>query len=150
MKCHNYLSILLLYGREDYSKLGEVRSLIPTSVHVMALSATATATTRAKIIDTLCMDKPHVLSVSPHKKNIVYVVKKKGSMEEVVEILVRGLQNLRMEMPRIIVFCKRYDVHECTISSNITSDIYLLNHLELPISPSLGWWTCIQNVQKGM
>jgi len=41
------------------------------------------------------------------------------------------------------------NVHECTVSSNITSDSYLLNHLELPISPSLGWWTCIQNVQKG-
>ena len=30
------------------------------------------------------------------------------------------------------------NVHECTVSSNITSDIYLLNHLELPTSPSLG------------
>ena len=78
----------------------------------MALTATATATTRAQIIATLCMDKPHVLSVSPHKKNIVYVVKKKSSMEEVVENLARGLKNLRTEMPRIIVFCKRYD--ECS------------------------------------
>ena len=117
MKCHNYLSISLLYDRgssfrEDYSKLGEVQSLIPTSVHVMALTATATATTRAQIVGTLCMDRPHVLSVSPHKKNIMYVVKKNSSMEEVVENLARGLKNLRTEMPRIFVFCKRYD--ECS------------------------------------
>ena len=53
-----------------------------------------------------------VLSVSPHKKNIMYAVKKKSSMKEVVENLVRGLKDLRTEMPRIIVFCKRYD--ECS------------------------------------
>ena len=90
--------------REDYSKLGGVRSLIPTSVHVMALTATATATTRAKIIDTLCMDKPHVLSVSPHKEEYCVCSEKKSSMEEVVEILARGLKNLRTEM--LQNFCK--------------------------------------------
>ena len=131
-------------------KLGEVRSLIPTSVHVMALTATATATTQAQIIGTLCMDKPHVLSVSPQKKNIVYVVKKKRSME-VVENLARGLRNLRTEMPRTIVFCKRYD--ECSRMYCLFK--YYLRDLfteppGAPNSPSLGWWTCTQNIQKGM
>ena len=79
---------------EDYSQLGEVQSLIPTSVHVIALIATAAAPTRAKIIGTLCMDKLHALSVPPHKKNAVYVVKKKSSTEEVIEILARGLKNI--------------------------------------------------------
>ena len=81
------------------------------------------------------MDRPHVLSVSPHKKNIVYVVKKKSSMEEVVENLVRGLKNLRTEMPRIIVFCKRYD--ECSRMYHLFK--YYLRDLftELPGAPNL-------------
>ena len=90
MKLFNNLTVI--YGRgssftEDYSQLGEVQSLIPTSVHVIALIATVAALTRAKIIGTLCMDKPRALSVPPHKKNAVYVVKKKSSTEEVIEIL---------------------------------------------------------------
>ena len=36
--------------REDYSRLCEVRSLIPTDVHVMAMTATATSRTRANIL----------------------------------------------------------------------------------------------------
>ena len=40
------------------------------------------------------MDKPHALSVPPHKKNAVYVVKKKSSTEEVIEILARELKNI--------------------------------------------------------
>ena len=42
------------------------------------------------------------------------------------------------------------NVHKCTVSSNTTWEIYLWNHLEFPISPTSGWWTSMQNVQKGM
>ena len=121
--------------REDYSRLGEVRSLIPTDVHIMALTATATSNTRANIVHTLCMEDSYVLSVSPHKKNVVYVVKRKGEMEEVVQILARGLQNLRTEMPRIIVFCKRYE--ECSRMYRLFK--YYLKHsfTEPPGAPNL-------------
>jgi len=74
----------------------------------MALTATAMSKTRANIVHIWCMEDLYVLSVSPHK-NIVYVVKQKSNMEEVVQILARGLQNLRTEMPHIIVFCKRHE-----------------------------------------
>ena len=60
--------------RRDFSYLGEVSSIIPESVKVMALTATATDTTRNAIIKTLNMQKPKIVSVSPQKHNIVYAV----------------------------------------------------------------------------
>ena len=54
--------------RPEFARLGEVRSLIPESVRIMALTATVTLSTRAKIIKVLGMYKPAVVSVSPNQK----------------------------------------------------------------------------------
>ena len=48
--------------RPEFSHLGEVRSIVPESVHVMALTATATNTTRAAIIKILDMQKPIIIN----------------------------------------------------------------------------------------
>jgi len=112
-----------------------VRSLIPTDVHIMALTATAMSKTRASIVHILCMEDLYVLSVSPHKKNIVYVVKQKSDIKEVVQILARGLQNLRTEMPHIIVFRKLHE--ECLRMYHLFK--YILQHsfMEPPRVPNL-------------
>ncbi len=62
--------------------LGEVRSLIPSGVHLMALTATATVPTRQKVIRILGMKNPAVISRSPHKPNMVYWVGTKTTLEE--------------------------------------------------------------------
>ena len=53
----------------EFSHLGEVRSIvrsiIPESVRVMAMTATATNTTRAAIIKILDMQKPIIVSIYP-------------------------------------------------------------------------------------
>ena len=95
--------------RKEYSHLGEIRSLIPASVHMMTLTATATQQTRSKIINKLCMEHPFVMS---HKKNIAYFVGNKTSVEEFMNDLVSSLSVLRKEMPKTIVFCRRYE--ECS------------------------------------
>ena len=97
---------------KEYSHLGEIRSLIPASVHMMALTATATQQTRSKIITKLCMEHPFIMSISPHKKNIVYIVGNKTSVEEFVNDLASSLRVLRKEMPKTVVFCWRYE--ECS------------------------------------
>ena len=68
--------------RHEFACLGEVRSIIPKSVKVMALTATATDTTRSFIIRSLDMEKPKVVSVSPMKENIVYSVGQKSTISE--------------------------------------------------------------------
>ena len=95
--------------RTDYGRLGELRALLPPSVHVMAL--TATASSRDKIFQSLCMVEPVKISVSPHKKNIVYAVRPKPDIEEFVHTIVDCLRTLRDNMPRTIIFCRRY--REC-------------------------------------
>ena len=56
--------------RAEYSNQGEVRALVPSNVHIMALTATATAMSPETVTKLLCMESPVVVFVSPHK-NIV-------------------------------------------------------------------------------
>ena len=58
---------------ETFSDLHELRSLAP-SANIMALTATATHTTRETIMDVLLMNHPHVIFESPGKPNTAYSV----------------------------------------------------------------------------
>lgn len=70
--------------RPEYKK-----ALIPSDVNIMALTASATC---SDIVATLCMDNPAVISTSPHKKNIKYVVKEKNTPEELVKVILEALR----------------------------------------------------------
>ena len=56
--------------RREFSRLGELRSIIPEHVHVMALTATATVSTRKEIIKSLDVQDPVIVSVSPMKESV--------------------------------------------------------------------------------
>ena len=58
--------------RTDYGRIGELQAILPKCVHTMALMATATHLSCAKIIRSLRMNDPFLVYVSPHKKNIIY------------------------------------------------------------------------------
>ena len=88
-----------------------MRSLIPQHAHMMALTATATVSTRSKVITTLGMVDPFILSVSHHKPNIAYWVTEKKPLEVTFAPLLEELRRQRCHMPLIIIFCQRYD--EC-------------------------------------
>ena len=116
-KCSVYIICILLYkrgeeSRPEYSNIGEVRCLIPTHVNVMALTATASKPSRDFIIHSLRMRKPIVVYIPPMKKNIYYAARSKPEMDEFVKQLASVLGTLRTNMPRLIIFCKRYD--ECS------------------------------------
>ncbi|KAL5479301.1 hypothetical protein EMCRGX_G022804 [Ephydatia muelleri] len=70
------------YFRQEFKYLGAVRSLIPSHVHVMALTATATVATRDTVVKILGMNSPTIVSASPDKPNICYAVREKGNIEE--------------------------------------------------------------------
>lgn len=92
--------------RAAYARLGEVRSIIPTSVHIMALTATVTKETFRVITVAMGMTHPHVISASPEKSNIKYMVVKKLSALNVAQCLARGILQRKM-YPKTIVFCRR-------------------------------------------
>lgn len=97
--------------RKEFSHLGDVRSLIPDTVRVMALTATATKSTRQAVVKVLKMVSPKVVSVSPNKPNIKYVVKSNSnsSLEETFAPLVEEFRQKRKGMDRTIIFCRTYD-----------------------------------------
>ena len=84
--------------RHEFSHLGELRSIIPENVNVMALTATATDTTRTAIIRALDMQEPKIISVSPVKHNIVYAVAQKSEISASFEPLCNKLAMHRTEM----------------------------------------------------
>lgn len=90
--------------------MGDVRSLIPESVRIMALTATATKSTRHNIMKVLGMIQPAVIAVSPNKENIKYIVREnQTTVEETFEWLVEDLKTKRALTDRTIVFCRTYD-----------------------------------------
>ena len=72
---HNYLNI---YRGDDFrvsfSKIGELRSLIPDEVSVMALTATATSDTLKVVTDRLSLKNPVVIGSTPDQVNLKFFV----------------------------------------------------------------------------
>ncbi|KAL5489405.1 hypothetical protein EMCRGX_G018494 [Ephydatia muelleri] len=60
--------------RHVLARVGEVRSLIPSSVHVMALTATATSSDRIAVTQMIGLQNPYTLKQAPSKPNIVYQI----------------------------------------------------------------------------
>ena len=76
----------------------------------MALTATATLTTRKFIIKSLIMQKPDIIYVSPARDNILYTVvdKPKDGVGDFFKHIVGTLKVERSNMGWIIIFCKTY------------------------------------------
>ena len=93
--------------RRAFSRLSEVRSIIPNSVKLMALTATATKSTRHSICRILGMTEPSIVAVTPNRSNICYSVEKKaGGIDQTFAKLVDEIREKRVGMPRVIVFCR--------------------------------------------
>ena len=96
--------------RREFSKIGEVRSIIPDRVNVMALTATATKATRKHVCRRLGMSAPVVISRSPNKPNIKLIVRvKEGTIDDTMAGLADELIEKRAAMPRVIIFVRTYD-----------------------------------------
>ena len=102
--------------RREFSRLGEVRSVIPEHVNVMALTATATTSSRTEIISSLDMQKPVIVSVPPIEDNIFYCVLESSTLSTSFGPLCDRLAARRTTIGRTIIFCRKYD--EVTISSS--------------------------------
>ena len=86
--------------RTEFSHLGEIRSIVPEGVRLMALTATATISTRKYIIKNLSMQNP----VTPAKDNIAYYVVEKEGVENFFRPIVEKLRDRTMD--RTIIFCR--------------------------------------------
>ena len=133
---------------EEFANLGEIRSLIPSNIQLMALTATATKQSRQVICHTLGMKKPVVVSQSPNKPNIFYELhSKSGSLEEALAPLVEELRRERNLMDHVLIFCQKYDdVTHIYHFSSVDSAKKLYIQLGLQILSGSVWLTCILHV----
>ena len=75
----------------------------------MALTATATNTTRSFIIKSMSMQSPEVIYIPPIKNNIIYeVLEKPKCVCGYFKGIVDNLKSKRTNSGRKIVFCKMY------------------------------------------
>ena len=98
--------------REWYGRLGQLRSLLPSSTPVLALTATATNDIRNKIISKLQMQTCTLIEASPDRPNIRYsVVSVKSDLLLTFGWLINSLKKERTSLDRVVIFCR--SLHTC-------------------------------------
>ena len=94
--------------RPEFSRIGEMRSIIPSDVKIMALTATATATTRKVVIRRLCMQDPVIIYIPPTKSNVTHSVIEKPHINAVVQQIAKELVEYRDKSCRKIIYCRKH------------------------------------------
>ena len=92
--------------RKTFFEIGTLRSLIPKSVNVMALTATATNQTISVVSSHLAMDDPMIIGLNADRSNIKYIVKPSESIKQLSTTLADELILARTNMPKTVVFCR--------------------------------------------
>ena len=88
------------------------RSILRQGVQCVALTATATKSLHSRVSSIIGMNDPTVVAVSPCKKNIMYSMSTFISIRETFGPILEAIRRLRVLMPRIIIYCRRYE--ECS------------------------------------
>ena len=58
--------------RVAFARIGDVRSILPNNVHILALTATATPDILKTVKTRLSLDDPVLVGVTPNRGNIKY------------------------------------------------------------------------------
>lgn len=91
--------------RVSFSKIGELRSLLPDKVSIMGLTATATTETLKIVTDRLSMRNPVVIGITPNQVNLKFFVEPLPTATTLCDTLSDGLKTLRLDFPKTLVFC---------------------------------------------
>lgn len=106
--------------RKAFSEIGTLRSIVPTGVNVMALTATATSETYHCALKHLAMNKTVLVALPPDRGNICYTIKPTVSLEELCDLLHSQFTDSTKPFPKTVLFVRTY--RDC-------SDLYaLLQH----------------------
>ena len=112
--------LVVLYRGDTFrpvlARTGEVRSLVPQSVCLMAVTATATRTDRLAVSRTLGLRNPFVLTRCPSKNNLIYHVGIFRGFSETFQSFAHQLMIERTLFPKTIVYGRTF---------SMCADIYL-------------------------
>ena len=126
--------------RKAFFEIGTIRNLIPKSVNVMALTATATSHTVSVVTTHLAMDEPLVIGLNADRSNVKYVVKPNQTIDELSTTLASELIVAHPSMPKTVIFCRTlrecadmYTAFKQKLGPNITKPPGFPNILQLRI-----------------
>ena len=103
--------------RTAFSRIGNLRSLSPQKVNVMALTATATTETYHVVTNRLAMTNTVLVALPPYRDNITYEVRPKIDIDQLTTSLCAELNAKWIEFPKTVIYVRKYS--DC-------SNIYML------------------------
>lgn len=144
--------------RKAFSEISDVRSLVPETVRLMALTATASKETRRSVCKTLGMCKPAIISEPPNRTNIKFILHANVStLEESFDPLVQELRHRRSTMDRVIIYCRTYHgvYFKASLGAESTEPVGTFDlarlicsvHVLLPLSRTPYWSLCANQDQ---
>lgn len=95
--------------RKDYSRLGELRSLVHHDVPFITLTATAKETVRRTIIKDLGMDGCVKILGDPNKTNVRYAVVDIDSTSSYgsFSVIIKDVEIIQINATKVLVFCRK-------------------------------------------
>ena len=104
--------------RKAYAHLGDIQSLLPSGVNVMALTATATSDTYKIVCQLLLFMDRVIIGCPPNRQNIMYEV---VDMDTFLSTVAQDIKTHGLEYPKTIVFLRCYT--DCALYPDIASCI---------------------------
>ena len=103
------MTYILCFNRGDqfrtaFAEIGELRSIIPSGVPVVALTATCTHAIHRRITDCLSLSEAVTVAVSPERENITYNVKPLIPVEVFATEIAANIKEEGANYPKTIIF----------------------------------------------
>ena len=94
--------------RLSLAQIGELRSIVPSTVNIIALTATATVPVLKVVTQRLSMLNPILVAQSPYRENISYKVHEKTDVDTFCTSLCGELCHLQIKFPKTIIYVRTY------------------------------------------
>ena len=95
--------------RKTLHRIGEIRSILPKNINVLALTATANASLRCDVMKIIGMIDPIVILLPTCKKNMYYCVSRFTTLVNTFSPLLDSMKQLKTSHPRVIIYCRRFE-----------------------------------------
>ena len=120
-----------------FASIGELRSLIPSTCGVMALTATATHETFDAVVRRLSMTDVAIVALPPGRTNIKYFVQPLLDLPDLTDLICDDFNKLGMKYPKTVIFVVR--IRTCTLQSGQSLVRDLQSPLVIQIYISFAW-----------
>ena len=113
------------------------RSLLPSGVPVLALTATALMDTYQEVLNQLSMKNPNLIALPPDRSNIVYSLHPIATLQDLGESLYKDFTGKDVFPRQFCLYANTRIAQTYILPFSINWDIILLTHLDIPTHQNL-------------